>query len=62
MGGEAESLDADGVVLCLFRKSREKLYRELRDRLPRVLRIGDAEAPQPVEAVIYGAELLGRSI
>jgi hypothetical protein len=63
-GGASRVAEVDCVVLAMQREPVEDLYLEL-VRAPsrfRVERVGDVIAPRRLEAVIYEAEALARSI
>lgn len=63
-GGGGRTEQVDTVVIAMMRRPNEELYRALLDAgaAPRVERVGDVVAPRKLEAVIYEAEELARTI
>ena len=62
-GGVAQLIEGiDAVVLALSRRPDDALYQKLRALRPEVYCIGDAVSPRPLEAIIYEAEELARSL
>jgi 2,4-dienoyl-CoA reductase-like NADH-dependent reductase (Old Yellow Enzyme family) len=52
----------DTVVLALLRRPANAVFQKLRAMRPDVYCIGDAVSPRPLEAIIYEAEKLARSL
>jgi hypothetical protein len=62
-GGDPQLIEGvDAVVLALMRRPRDALFQELRAMRSDVYCIGDAVSPRPLEAIIYEAEELARSL
>lgn len=62
-GGVAQVIEGiDTVVLALTRLPNNDLFQRLRVVRSDVYCIGDAVSPRPLEAVIYEAEALARSL
>lgn len=62
-GGVAQLIEGvDAVVLALLRRPNDALFQELRTQRSDVYCIGDAVSPRPLEAVIFEAEELARSL
>jgi 2,4-dienoyl-CoA reductase-like NADH-dependent reductase (Old Yellow Enzyme family) len=62
-GGAAQSIDGvDAVVLALLRRPDDALFQQLRALRSDVYCIGDAVSPRPLEAIIFEAEELARSL
>jgi 2,4-dienoyl-CoA reductase-like NADH-dependent reductase (Old Yellow Enzyme family)/thioredoxin reductase len=57
-----DSLPADTVVIRTHGVPEEGLYHELRDRVPQVLRVGDAIAVRLADRAIFDGHLAGRAI
>jgi len=54
--------DVSTVVLSVYRRSNTDLYDELTDLGDVVEKVGDSLAPRKMAALVYEAELIGRSI
>jgi hypothetical protein len=62
-GGGAQLIEGvDAVVLALLRRPDDALFQKLRALRSDVYCIGDAVSPRPLEAIIYEAEELARSL
>jgi 2,4-dienoyl-CoA reductase-like NADH-dependent reductase (Old Yellow Enzyme family)/thioredoxin reductase len=62
-GGVAQLIEGvDAVVLALSRRPDDALFQKLRALRSAVYCIGDAVSPRPLEAIIYEAEELARSL
>ena len=57
-----DTVPADTVVIRTHGLPEEGLYHELRDRVPQVLRIGDAIAVRLADRAIFDGHLAGRAI
>jgi 2,4-dienoyl-CoA reductase-like NADH-dependent reductase (Old Yellow Enzyme family) len=62
-GGAAQLIEGvDAVVLALLRRPDDALFQKLRALRSDVYCIGDAVSPRPLEAIIFEAEELARSL
>jgi mycofactocin system FadH/OYE family oxidoreductase 2 len=61
--GREEWLDGfDSFVLATGHEAEDRLYHELKNRMPNVHRIGDCHAPRKIEHAIYEGVLAGREL
>jgi hypothetical protein len=62
-GGASQLIEGvDAVVLALLRRPDDALFQKLRALRSDVYCIGDAVSPRPLEAIVYEAEELARSL
>jgi 2,4-dienoyl-CoA reductase-like NADH-dependent reductase (Old Yellow Enzyme family) len=60
--GRLETLPADTVVIRTHGLPNAQLYLDLVDRVPEVVRVGDAVAVRPVDRAIFDGHMAGRHI
>jgi NADPH-dependent 2,4-dienoyl-CoA reductase/sulfur reductase-like enzyme len=60
--GRLETLPADTVVIRTHGLPNAQLYLDLVDRVPEVVRVGDAVAVRPVDRAIFDGHIAGRHI
>jgi len=63
LGAPAEQIDdVDNVVLCGHDRPADSLYFQLLDRVPEVIRVGDAVSPRTVDRAIFDGHMAGREV
>ena len=59
---ETEEVPVDTVVIRTHGLAEDRLYGQLVDRVPEVVRVGDAVAVRPCDRAIYDGHLAGRAL
>jgi dimethylamine/trimethylamine dehydrogenase len=60
--GDADTIEADAVVLVTQRRSRDELFHELDGTLPAVYRVGDCVAPRLIAEAVFDGHRMAREI
>ena len=62
LSGRPETIPVDSVVIRTHGTADDGLYFALRDRVPEIVRVGDAVAVRPADRAIFDGHLAGRAL